>query len=640
MTEAFIIASLFLGMGVILVPLAKKFNLGSVLGYLIAGGIVGMILTLVTPLLGMDSAHLLEQLNHASEFGVVLMLFVIGLEIQPSHLWKMKSTILNAGGLQVSLTAVLIMVLSMLLFQLSWQVGLAIGLTLALSSTAIIMSTLNEKGWQNTIGGKATFAALLFQDIAVIPIIAIIPLLAVGSSSDVVHVGHGIDLTAHLPTWLKPLVVMGAIVVVYILSRFLINPLFDYIARARQKEIFTTAALGLVTSIAALMSLIGLSPALGVFIAGVILSESEYRHELEADIEPFKGLLLGVFFMTVGAAFNFALFAEQFSLILMLTAALIVIKVLVLYVVGKILKLQKIEHALFFLALAQGGEFAFVLLTLAVGQNVIENSLADTLRIVVALSMAMTPLLFLFYEKVLLRKMLASDRQQSRQADEIDESNQVIIAGVGRFGQIVGRLLQYNQFSVTALDDDPNRIEMLRKYGWKVFFGDASRIDLLDSAGIDEAKCMVIAMDDADKVLQLSEYLVKHHPNLELFVRAKDRIVAYHLHQLGIKHIYRETFESSASMGEAVLRSLGMRAYQAKRSKLRYQVEDEKLVKQLAKSYFDKDESMFVLNVQEQLDSLAKVLSNDQHIKQHQLNNDTGWDESSLIEDLGHMEKH
>ncbi len=639
MTEAFIIASLFFGMGVLMVPLAKKFNLGSVLGYLIAGAIVGILLTLVTPLLGMDSAHLLEQLNHASEFGVVLMLFIIGLEMQPSHLWKMKNTILNAGGLQVGLTALLMMLIAMYGFHLPWQTGLAIGLVLALSSTAIIMSTLAEKGWQNTIGGQATFAALLFQDIAVIPIIAVIPLLVVGAPTEALHAGHGINLTAHLPTWLKPLVVLGAIVLVYIISRYVINPLFDYIARARQKEIFTTAALGLVTTIAALMSLLGLSPALGVFIAGVILSESEYRHELEADIEPFKGLLLGVFFMTVGAAFNFALFAEQYVLIIGLTLLLIVTKILVLYVVGKILKLKKIEHALFCLALAQGGEFAFVLLTLAVGQSVIDTALADTLRIVVALSMALTPLLFLLYEKVILPKQVNSGKE-TREADPINENNQVIIAGVGRFGQIVGRLLQYNQFSITALDDDPNRIEMLRKYGWKVFFGDAMRMDLLKSAGIDQAKCMVIAMDDSGKVLQLAEYLTKHHPKLELFVRAKDRIVAYHLHQLGIKHIYRETFESSASMGEAVLRSLGLRAYQAKRSKLRYQLEDERLVREMAKSYFDKDEKVFALNVQEQLDSLGKVLSNDQHIKQHRLNNDTGWDESSLIDDLGHKDRY
>lgn len=634
MTEAFIIASLFLGLAVLLVPLANRLNLGSVLGYLIAGAIVGGILTLIAPMMGMDTDHLLEQLNHATEFGVVLMLFIIGLEIQPSHLWRMKTTILSAGGLQVSLTALLIMAVAMFVFNLSWQMGLAIGLTLALSSTAIIMSTLNEKGWQNTVGGKASFSALLFQDIAVIPIIAVIPLLVVSAPSGVEHASHGIDITAHLPTWLKPLVVVGAIVLVYVLSRHLINPLFDYIAKARQKEIFTTAALGLVTLIAAMMSLIGLSPALGVFIAGVILSESEYRHELEADIEPFKGLLLGVFFMTVGAAFNFALFAADFWLVLGLTIGLIALKALVLYLVGLVLKLKKAEHALFFLALAQGGEFAFVLLTLAVGNNVIDSAIADTLRIVVALSMAITPLLFLFYEKAILAKLNQTD-EQPRAADGIDETNQVIVAGVGRFGQIVARLLQYNQLNVTAIDNNPDMIDTLRKFGWKVFYGDATRMDLLHAAGIDSASAMVIAMDDADKVLNLASYLVTHHPELKLFVRAKDRTIAYQLHHLGIENVYRETFESSATMGEQVLKHLGMRAYQAKRSKLRYQHEDEALVKQLSSSYMEDDEKGFVLQVQEQLDNLAQVLENDHHIKQHSLGNDSGWDETSLVEDLG-----
>jgi len=638
MTEAFVIASLFLGLAVLLVPMANRMGLGSVLGYLIAGGIVGAILTVVAPMLGMDSANLLEQLNHASEFGVVLMLFIIGLEIQPSHLWRMKATILSAGGLQVSLTAVLIMWLAMWVFDLSWQVGLAIGLTLALSSTAIIMATLKEKGWQNTVGGKAAFSALLFQDIAVIPIIAVIPLLAVGSPDAASHASHGIDLTTHLPGWLQPLVVIGAIVLIYILSRHLINPLFDYIARAKQKEIFTTAALGLVTLIAALMSLIGLSPALGVFVAGVILSESEYRHELEADIEPFKGLLLGVFFMTVGAAFNFTLFAEQYVIILGLTLGLMALKALVLYVVGKVLGLKKIEQALFFLALAQGGEFAFVLLTLAVGQHVVPTDIADTLRIVVALSMAITPLLFLFYEKVLLPKMLEPGTTQ-RQADNIDEENKVIIAGVGRFGQIVGRLLKYNNFAITALDNDPNMIDTLRKYGWKVFYGDATRMDLLEAAGINEATTMVIAMDNPDKVKELAAYLIKHHPHLKLFVRARDRTMAYELHHMGVTNIYRETFESSATMGEDVLKHLGMRAYQAKRAKLIYQKEDEALVKELAASFFDNDEKGHVLRVQQQLDNLGKVLINDQHIKQHKDTIDSGWDDQSLVDDLGNKKQ-
>ncbi len=633
MTEAFIIASLFLGLAVLLVPLASRLSLGSVLGYLIAGTLVGVILTYLAPLIGVQSDHLLEQLNHAAEFGVVLMLFVIGLEIQPSQLWKMKSTILSAGGLQVSLTALLIMLIAVFGFALNWQTGLVIGLTLALSSTAIIMATLKEKGWQNTIGGQASFSALLFQDIAVIPIIAVIPLLAMATPHEATEsLSHGINITSHLPSWLQPLVVIAAIVLVYIISRHLINPLFDYIARAKQKEIFTTAALGLVTSIAAMMSLFGLSPALGVFVAGVILSESEYRHELEADIEPFKGLLLGVFFMTVGAAFNFALFAAQYGLILALTVGLIVIKVLVLYVVGKILKLQKLEHALFFLALAQGGEFAFVLLSLAVGNHVFEPAIADTLRIVVALSMAITPLLFLFYEKALLKPNLASDKPE-RPADEINEHNKVIIAGVGRFGQIVGRLLQFNHYGVTALDNDPDMIDMLRKYNWKVFFGDATRIDLLQAAGIDSASAMVIAMDEPEKVLELTAYLIKHYPELTLFVRARDRTTAFRLHHLGVKNIYRETFETSATMGEHVLRHLGMRAYQAKRSKLRYQLADEALVEQLAVTFYQEDENKHVLLAQQQLANLAQVLDNDQHIKQYNLGNDSGWDETSLIED-------
>jgi len=638
MTEALIVASLFLILAVLLVPLAHRFNLGSVLGYLIAGALIGGILTSIAPMLGFETSHLLTQLNHASEFGVVLMLFLIGLEIQPSQLWKMKSTILSAGGLQVTVTAVLIMLVAMSVFDLVWQMGLAIGLTLALSSTAIIMSTLSEKGWQNTLGGKASFAALLFQDIAVIPIIAIIPLLVVSSPETAESLSHGMNVTANLPTTLKPVVVIAAIVLVYVLSRFLVNPLFDYIARAKQKEIFTTAAIGLVTSIAALMSVFGLSPALGVFVAGVILSESEYRHELQADIEPFKGLLLGIFFMTVGAAFNFGLFAQHYLLMASLTLGLIALKALVLYVVGVILKLKKIEHALFFLALAQGGEFAFVLLTLAVDQSVIDTSIADTLRIVVALSMAMTPLLFLFYEKVLLNRMLQTNDDNKRSADNIDEANKVIIAGVGRFGQIVGRLLQYNNFKVTALDNDPNMIDTLRKYGWKVFYGDATRMDLLKAAGIDTASAMVIAMNDPDKVIELTQYLIKHHPHLTLFVRARGRTTAYHLHHLGVKHIYRETFESSATLGEDVMKHLGMRAYQAKRAKLRYQQEDEALVKQLADSYFEEDEKGYVLKVQERIANLSKVLANDQHIYQYHKNQDTAWDETSLVEDLGKKE--
>ena len=609
MTEAFIIASVFLSLAVLLVPLANRIGLGSVLGYLFAGAIIGVMLTYLAPLIGFKSDDLLEQLNHASEFGVVLMLFLIGLEIQPSHLWRMKGTIIGAGGLQVGLTALIIMIIAMQLFGLAWQTGLAIGLTLALSSTAIIMQTLNEKGWQNSIGGKASFAALLFQDIAVIPIIAVLPLLSLSSNDSHESSSHGLEIVSYLPSWSQPFVVVIAIVLVYVLSKFLINPLFDYIAKARQKEIFTTAALGLVSLIAAIMSLFGLSPALGVFIAGVILSESEYRHQIEADIEPFKGLLLGIFFMTVGAAFNFTLFASESLLVLTLTFSLITTKALVLFVVGKVMKLKKIEHALFFLALAQGGEFAFVLLTLAVSNSVLPEYYADLLRIVVALSMAITPLLFIFYEKILLPRSITPDKS-NRPDDKIDEQNCVIIAGVGRFGQIVGRMMQHNNFNVTALDNDPNMIDTLRKYGWKVFYGDATRLDLLNAAGIKNARVLVIAMDDSDKVLELTEIISKQYPHIELFVRAKDRITAYQLHNLGVKHFVRETFESSASLGEAVLIKMGFRAYQAKRAKLLYQREDERLVKELAESWLN-DKEEHIINAQQKYANLSDVLQSD-----------------------------
>jgi len=627
MTEAFIIASVFLTLAVLLVPLANRIGLGSVLGYLFAGAIIGVMLTYLAPLIGLKTDDLLEKLNHASEFGVVLMLFLIGLEIQPSHLWRMKGTIIGAGGLQVGLTALLIMVIAMNVFHMPWQTGLAIGLILALSSTAIIMQTLSEKGWQNTIGGKASFAALLFQDIAIIPIIAILPILSLSTESSHESASHGLEIVSYLPSWSQPFVVVIAIVLVYVFSRFLINPLFNYIAKSRQKEIFTTAALGLVTLIAAIMSLLGLSPALGVFIAGVMLSESEYRHQIEADIEPFKGLLLGIFFMTVGAAFNFYLFASESLLVLGLTFSLITLKAIVLFIVGKVMRLKKVEHALFFLALAQGGEFAFVLLTLAVSNSVMPEYYADLLRIVVALSMAITPLLFIFYEKVLLPRSITPD-MSNRPTDDIDEQNCVIIAGVGRFGQIVGRMMQHNNFNVTALDNDPNMIDTLRKYGWKVFYGDATRMDLLEAAGIKKARVLVIAMDDPDKVLELTEIILKEHPHIELFVRARDRATAYQLHHMGIKHIVRETFESSASLGEAVLIKMGFRAYQAKRAKLLYQREDELLVKELAESWH-KDEEEHIIYAQQKYDNLSDVLQSDRtHHIEEQI--DLGWFEEKV----------
>ncbi|WP_395372958.1 cation:proton antiporter [Marinicella sp. W31] len=636
MTETFIIASLILAFAVLIVPLANRMNLGSILGYLVAGAIVGVILRLLAPVMGYDTSSMLEQLNHTTEFGVVLMLFVIGLEIQPSQLWKMKSAILGAGGLQVSLTALVIMGIAML-FSLPWQTGLAIGLILALSSTALIMQTLDEKGLNHTIGGRASFSALLFQDIAIIPIIAVLPLLALPGAAPTVaddgH-GHGINVMAMMPDWAGPLVVIGGVVLVYIISRHLVNPLFRYIARARQREIFTTATLGLVVLIAALMSVIGISPALGVFIAGVILSESEYRHELEADIEPFKGLLLGIFFMTVGAGFDFALFGQQPLLILGLAVLLMLVKMAILFCVGLMMGLKKIENMLFFIALAQGGEFAFVLLSLALSENVLATETADILRIVVALSMAMTPLLFLIYERMLMPRMLRPKEQETREADTIDESNSIIIAGSGRFGQIVARLLKNAGFSVTILENDPNMIDTLRKFGWKVYYGDATRSDLLRAAGLEKASAFVIAIDNSDKIVELVEMAQHQCPDVPLFVRARDRVEAYRLHNMGVQHIFRETFDASLAMGEKVLGSLGFRAFQARRARLRYAHEDERLFRELA-GLWAKDEDKHVIEAQEQYSRLEALLKSEINEGKQIYDDNGSWSDENISKDFG-----
>ena len=637
MTETFIIASLILAFAVLIVPLANRFNLGSILGYLVAGAMVGVILRLLAPVMGYDTSSMLEQLNHTTEFGVVLMLFVIGLEIQPSQLWKMKTAILGAGGLQVSMTALAIMGIAMM-FSLPWQTGLAIGLILALSSTALIMQTLDEKGLNHTIGGRAAFSALLFQDIAIIPIIAIIPLLAVSGVTS--HAGedshgHGIDVMSMVPEWAGPLVVIGGVVLVYVISRHLVNPLFRYIARSRQREIFTTATLGLVVLIAALMSVIGISPALGVFIAGVILSESEYRHELEADIEPFKGLLLGIFFMTVGAGFDFHLFGQQPLLILGLALMLMLVKMVILYCVGRMMGLKKIENTLFFIALAQGGEFAFVLLTLALSNGVISDQTVSILKIVVALSMAMTPFLFVIFERMIVPRMLRpQEQEESREPDNIDENNSVIIAGSGRFGQIVARLLKNSGFSVTILENDPNMIDTLRKFGWKVYYGDATRPDLLRAAGLNEASAFVIAIDDTDKIEELVEFANKHCSHVPLFVRARDRVAAYKFHNMGVKHIFRETFDASLAVGERVLVALGFRAFQARRARLRYAQEDETLFRKLA-SLWAEDQERHVIEAQEQYTRLEALLKSEIRDSNQSFYEDGSWSDENISKDFG-----
>ncbi|MGB3613491.1 MAG: monovalent cation:proton antiporter-2 (CPA2) family protein, partial [Elainellaceae cyanobacterium] len=516
-------AFIYLLAAVLSVPVAKRLGLGSVLGYLIAGVIIGPFV------LGLVGGGQQEDVMHFAEFGVVLMLFIIGLELQPSLLWRMRGPILGLGGLQVALTTGAIAGAA-LLFGLAWPMALAVGMIFALSSTAIVLQTLEEKGMLKTEAGQSAFSVLLFQDIAVIPMLALLPLLApteaqaAQGSIILVAAQEG----ASRPGWQQTLLVMGVVGGIIVAGRFLMRPVFRFIADTRLREIFTATALLLVIGITLLMQLVGLSPALGTFVAGVVLAENEYRHELETNIEPFKGLLLGLFFISVGASINFNILFQQPLLILGLVAGLMAIKAVILFVLGRGFRLTPSSNALFALALAQGGEFGFVLFSFAEQNRVLPANITAPLVVVVALSMALTPLVLIVNERVIQPRFRAP--RVEKEADTIDDGETpVIIAGFGRFGQIVGRLLIANGFEATVLDHDASHIELLRRFGHKVFYGDSSRVDLLHAAGAEHAKLFVVAIDDPDRALKTVDLVQKHFPHLTILARASDRRHAYAL---------------------------------------------------------------------------------------------------------------
>ncbi len=593
------LAFLFLVAGVIAVPLASRFGLGSVLGYLIAG----IVLSPILRQLGVD----VVSIQHFAEFGVVMMLFLVGLELEPRMLWSMRNKLLGLGGLQVGITMLVVTGAAMAL-GLSWSVALAIGMVLALSSTAIVLQTLNEKGLMKSDGGQASFSVLLFQDIAVIPMLAFLPLLAIPELIDGAHAvdvgGHGdvtgdhqVDSVANsggdghgsgpsfverLPVWQRGLVTVGAIAAVVGGGIFLTEPLFRFIAIARLRELFTAVALLLMVGIALLMTVVGLSPALGTFLAGVVLANSEYRHELESDVGPFKGLLLGLFFITVGAAINFDLLFSNVGSIVGLTLALMGVKAAILYLLARIFDVGGANRWLFALGLSQAGEFGFVLLSFTVANGVIPGSLAERLLLVVALSMLLTPLLFIAYDKLVAPRFVES---MAREADDIDEQGSVIIAGHGRWGGIVNRILLAAGFKTVVLDHRSEQLQMLRTFGFKVFFGDATRPDLLHAAGIDEAKMLVIAIDDREQALELVRHVVKHHPHVYVIVRARDRNHVYELYAAGARDIIRETFDSGVRAGRSALEALGIHPYDAERQARGFVSHDKESIRQLAEVY-------------------------------------------------------
>ena len=576
-------ATIYLGAAVIAVPLAARLGLGSVLGYLLAGIVIGPVLGLV----GTET----QDLQHFAEFGVVMMLFLIGLEMEPRALWNMRQRLLGLGGLQILLTMAAISAGSIAMgFDLTTSI--AIGMIFALSSTAIVLQTLTEKGLMRTSGGRSTFSVLLAQDIAVIPMLALLPLLAapavlsIASDGSIEHAAteHGdshqgtLSLVEGLPGWGVTLVTLGAVAVVILAGTFLTRPLFRYIHHARLREMYTALALLMVVATAVLMTMVGLSPALGTFLAGVVLANSEFRHELESDLAPFKGLLLGLFFITVGAGIDFTLLFADPARIVSLALTVMVIKGTILFGLALLFRLHKKDRWLFTLGLAQAGEFGFVLISFSLQQGVLTSGFAGQLLLVIALSMLITPLLFIAYEMIIRR---IGDGEEVAH-DEVDEQGAVIIAGIGRFGQIVNRLVQSAGFETVVVDNDLSTVQMMRKFGFRGFFGDPTRPDLLNAAGLEDAKILVVAVDDREAGNKLVRYARKARPDLHIIARARDRVHVHELYDAGANDIVREMFDSSLRAGRYALENLGLTEFEAAELEQAFYQHDRTALRELA----------------------------------------------------------
>lgn len=581
MLQAFI----YLLAAVICVPIAKRLGLGSVLGYLLAGVLIGPFV--LGRMLGTSSDDEVEDIMHAAEFGVVMMLFLVGLELDPKEFWKMRRKIVGIGSIQLFGTILIVFPLSLHFVGPSYGTAIAIGSALAMSSTAIILQTLSEKGLTKTPVGKSGFSVLLFQDIMVIPILAILPLLALKTM--VVSQGSELTLLNGAPAWMKTLAIVSAIGIIFFVGNYIVNPFFKYIARLQVRELFTSFALMLVIGVSILMSYVGLSPALGAFMAGLTLANSEYRHQLESDIEPFKALLLGLFFLAVGSTINFYLLINQPLTVLALVFGIILIKGVVLLIAGFIFRLKLNENILFALLLSQVGEFAFVILNLSGDLQLIPKQWISLLFAATALTMAITPLLLLINEKWIVPMMGMVKVKAGGFEDDLDYNfgditdKKVIIAGYGDFGNTVGRIIKYSGFSATVLDKNSERVELLRKLGFNVHFGDATNLNTLKAAKADEADILIAAMDSPDSNLILAELAQKNFPNLKIFIRAQNRFDAYNFLNKGHTRIYRETFYTALQVGIDALEELGLSHEDAIRQGEIFAYADRTSLKKLSK---------------------------------------------------------
>ncbi|SFG40447.1 Kef-type potassium/proton antiporter, CPA2 family [Algoriphagus hitonicola] len=623
MNSFLLIAIIFISAAILFVPIAKKLGMGSVLGYLIAGIVIGPYL------LGfIESGDQGQDIMHTTEFGVVIMLFLIGLELDPENLWKMRDLILRVGLFQVLVTSALIFGFAIYL-DIDWRISLAVSLSMALSSTAIVLSSLKEKGQLGSPVGKMSFGVLLMQDIAVIPILAIIPLLATVSGDLAANSEVEAGLIDSLPTWAQTLSIFGAIGIIILLGKYGFGPLLKWVSKSRLRELFTASALLIVFGISWLMQVVGLSPALGAFIAGVILANSPYRHALESDLEPFKGLLLGVFFMAVGATINFNLIIADPVTIISITLGIMLVKSLVLILIGKLRKLSTGQNLSFAIGLSQVSEFSFVTYAFALQFEVIDMSLSDQLMAITALTMTFTPLASLALDKFIIPKLEKEDPITGKEDEVIHEKNQVILLGFGNFGSTVGRFLRANGVECTILDYDPDRIDFLRKMGFKVYFGDGSQVNVLKTAGADEAKILISAIDTPSQTLQVIEICKEHFPQLEVMVRAKNRYDAYELMENGVRNIYREHLDTSVRMGEDVLRKMGFRAHTIHRLAAQFKKYDEDSLQILVN--FKNDEGEYIQNAKKHIEQQENLLSGEL-MKKFSLN-DHAWDSDSLKED-------
>jgi glutathione-regulated potassium-efflux system ancillary protein KefC len=596
-------ALIYLAAAVAAVPIAKRLGLGAVLGYLLAGMAIGPW--------GLRLIDNVEDILHFSEFGVVLLLFMIGLELEPKRLWSLRRSIFGWGTAQVAVVSLALFSAAVAL-GVDWKTALIAALGMSLSSTAIALATINERKLTGTPAGRAGFAILLFQDIAAIPMIAIVPVLGVA-------VAHGSG-----EGWIGGLKVVAVITALIVGGRYLVRPLMRMIARTGLREIFTAFALLLVIAIGLLMESVGMSMALGSFLAGVLLADSEYRHALETDLEPFKGLLLGLFFIAVGMSVDFGLLLSQPWLILGLVTGFLAIKLTVLYLLSKVFRIARAQQFLFAALLSQGGEFAFVVFGAAATARVFSQETSSILVVVVALSMVTTPLLLVLYDKVIAPYFL---KMQKRPDDDIDDNeNPVIIAGFGRFGQIIGRLLHANKIGLTVLDHDPDQIELLRKFGFKVFYGDATRIDLMHAAGIAKARLLVVALDDIEGSLKLVAAVRHEFPDLQIIARARNVTHYFDLMDLGVTVIERETFESALLLGREALRKLGFGAYRARQAAMKFRAHN---LQTLLDMYpHQKDQQQIVSIAKQAREELEEMFAHDRILREDMPA--SGWDDEVI----------